>query len=145
MLRSTRERVGQAIAYEVGWMLIAAPLYALLFHQSVAQSALLVVALCAATLVWSPLHNALFDRVELRMTARVASDRPTPVRLLHAFTHEASSIVVTAPLIMVIGGHGLVEAIAIDIGLTLLDTVYAYAFYLAYDKARPVRTAASRP
>jgi uncharacterized membrane protein len=139
MLRSMREQIGQAVAYEAGWMLLAAPLYGLLFHQTAAQSALLIMALCAASLVWSPIHNAVFDAIELRLTARVASDRPAALRCLHALSHEASSIVITAPIIMVIGGHGLIEAVAIDIGLTFLDAAYAYGFYLAYDKMRPVR------
>lgn len=139
MLRTTRERIAQAVAYEVGWILLAAPLYAFLFNQSAMQSTALVLALSAVTIAWSPIHNALFDIAEWRLCARIASDRPTLLRLVHAFSLEASSIVVTAPVIMVVGGHGLLEAIAIDIGLTILDTIYAYAFHFAYDKARPVR------
>jgi uncharacterized membrane protein len=80
----------------------------------------------------------VFDLAELRLARRVASDRPTRLRLVHALAHEASSVVITAPIIMLIGGHGLMEAIAIDIGLSILDASYCYLFHVVYDRLRPV-------
>ncbi len=37
------------------------------------------------------------------------------------------------------GGHGLWSALAIDIGLTLLYSAYAYFFHILYDWLRPVK------
>ena len=142
MLRSARERFIQTLACETGWIALAVPVYAGLFNQPVLQSGLLVVALWLASITWSPLFNTVFDMAEWRFARRPACARPTRLRLVHALAFEASSIVVTAPVIMVIGGHGLLEAIAIDIGLSLLDAAYIYAFYLAYDRVRPVRALA---
>jgi uncharacterized membrane protein len=89
-------------------------------------------------MLWSPLHNAAFDRAELRLAGRVASDRPPRWRLAHAASHELTSTVFTAPIVMGTGGHGLGEALAVNLGLTLLYTGYAYAFHLGYDRLRPV-------
>jgi uncharacterized membrane protein len=138
MLRSARERIYQTLAYEAGGLLIATPIYSALFDKPAGQSLSLVVALAISAMIWSPLHNTLFDIFELRTTGRVASDRPQTWRIVHAISHEISLIIVTVPLIMMIGGHGLVEAVAIDIGLSLLYAAYAYAFHLAYDRLRPV-------
>jgi uncharacterized membrane protein len=94
--------------------------------------------LALAIMAWSPLHNSVFDWVDLRMTGRVASDRPHSLRIIHALCHEATSVVITLPLIMLIGGHGFWQALGIDIGFTLFYSVYAYFFHLTYDALRPV-------
>ena len=141
-LRSARERLIQTICYEAGGVLIAAPLYAAVFGATAVASTVLVVVLSIAVLIWSPLHNTLFDVAELRLTNRVASERPHKWRIIHAVSHESTSIVLTLPLIMWLGGHGFWEALAIDIGLTLLYVVYSYIFHIVYDRVRPVaRTA----
>ena len=99
-----------------------------------------MIAMSLAVLLWSPLHNTLFDWLDWRWNRRVASDRPHGLRFIHAASHEASAFVVTLPVIMLIGGHGVFAAAALDIGFTLLYAAYAYVFHIAYDRLRPVRT-----
>jgi uncharacterized membrane protein len=140
VLRSTRERVYQTLAYEIGGILLATPLYAILFGKDTSQSLALLIAMSVAVLVWSPIHNTLFDWLDWRWNRRVASDRPHGLRFVHAATHEATAFVVTLPVIMLIGGHGFWTAAALDIGFTLLYAAYAYVFHIAYDRLRPVRT-----
>jgi uncharacterized membrane protein len=137
-LRSLRERVFQTLLYEAGGIAIAAPIYDLIFGAGAAQSVLLMVVLSIILLVWIPLFNMLFDTVEWRLARRPASDRPHALRVLHAVGMEATSIVVTVPAIMIVGGHGFWEAVAIDIGLSLLYIAYAYVFHILYDRFRPV-------
>ncbi len=142
MLRSARERLFQAIVYEAGGLLVdvlAMILYAALFDQPAVQSVAVVAAVTVASLLWSPIHNTVFDMLDLKLSGRVASDRPQALRCIHAITHEGSSFVVTVPLVMLIGDHGVVEALAVDVGLSLLSAAYAYAFHLGYDWLRPVR------
>ncbi len=138
-LRCFRERVYQTLAYELGGLLLATPLYSIVFGTSQLASLTLTVALSLTMLVWSPIHNTTFDWVELRWTGRVASDRPQALRLVHAVLHEATSAIVTLPLIMWLGDHSLRSALAIDIGLTLLYSAYAYFFHQLYDRLRPVK------
>jgi uncharacterized membrane protein len=143
MLRSARERVYQTVALELGGIAITAPLYALFFSESAETSFFLIVVLAFAVMLWSPLHNTVFDWLEWRATGRLASDRPHLLRLVHAASHEASSVIVTLPLIMWIGGHGFWTALGIDIGLTLFYSAYIYLFHIFYDRLRPVGCAFS--
>lgn len=137
-LRSIRERAYQTIAYEAGGFLIAMPLYGLIAGHDASQSSLLIVAVALACMAWSPLHNTLFDWIEWKLARRLASDRPQRFRMLHAISHEVTSIVITNPIIMLVGGYSFWHALVIDIGLTLLYSVYAYFFHIAYDRLRPV-------
>lgn len=137
-LRSLRERAIQTFAFEAGGIALAAPLYWLIFGGDAGDSLLLVATLTAAELTWPAIHNAAFDRVEWRLARRVASDRPKMLRAAHALSQETTAMVVSLPIIVWLGGHGWIEAVAVDLGLTLIYTGYTYAFHLIYDHSRPV-------
>jgi uncharacterized membrane protein len=72
------------------------------------------------------------------LSGRVASDRPHRWRMVHAVSHEASTVVVTLPILIWLGGFSFWQALAVDLGLTLIYMVYAYGFHLVYDRLRPV-------
>jgi uncharacterized membrane protein len=144
-LRSPRERALQTLAFETGGLLVATPLYALIFGAAPAESFLLLAVIAAAELIWTPTHNALFDLAEWRLARRVASDRPHALRVVHAFSCEITAMVVSLPVIMLIGGHGFWAALAIDFGLSALYILYGYVFHLGYDRLRPVARPAVRP
>ncbi len=137
-LRTFRERVLQTLCYEAGGLLLVAPLYAQIMGRSNAESFFLIAALSVAVMVWSPLHNAAFDMVDLRLSGRVASDRPHRLRVVHALSHEGSTVVVTLPILILLGGHGFWAALAVDFSLTVAYAFYAYLFHIAYDRMRPV-------
>lgn len=136
--RAFQERIVQGVCLEFGGLVIAAPLFATILGVDLAESALLIVAMALVEVVWTPLHNLAFDSVEWRCTGRLASDRSTCLRLVHAVTHEVSAIAVTLPVIMVIGGHGVREALMIDLGFSAFYVAYVFAFYLTYDRLRPL-------
>ncbi|MGQ0567489.1 MAG: PACE efflux transporter [Gemmobacter sp.] len=138
-LRSSRERLLQTVAFEAGGLALVVPLYAVATGAGSGESLALFVALSVAVMLWSPLFNTAFDLIDLRLTGRLASDRPHRLRLVHAVLHEVSTVVVTLPVIMVIGGHGWLDALALDVALTVVYAAYAYVFHLAYDRWRPVR------
>lgn len=137
-LRTSRERVIQTLAYEAGGLVVATPLFALAFGTDGSTSFLLLASLSLAMLLWSPLHNTFFDVLEWRSAHRLASDRPQLLRMVHAVSHEATSLVVTLPVLMAFGGLGLVEALFADFGLTAIYSAYAYAFHIVFDHFRPV-------
>lgn len=140
-IRSIRERAFQTLLYEAGGIAVAAPLYNLIFGAGAAESVTLMLVLSVILLIWIPLFNWLFDLAEWRLTRRRASDRPHALRALHAFGMEATSLVVTVPAIMIVGGHGFWEAVAVDIGLSVVYVIYAYVFHILYDRFRPVTKA----
>jgi uncharacterized membrane protein len=137
-LRSPKERLIQTLCYEAGGLLLSVPLYLIYSGHETGEGALLMLALSIAVMVWSPIHNTVFDWIDLRLSGRVASDRPQKWRMVHAFSHEATTVVVTLPILVWMGGHALGEALLVDLGLTALYAVYAYGFHRVYDRLRPV-------
>ena len=137
-IRSLRERIYQTLAYEFFGLLLIAPLLSATIGLSGGESILLLVWVAFACMVWSPIHNTAFDFTEWKLARRVASERPQGWRMIHAMSHEATSVVVTTPLIMVISGMGFQDALALDLGLTVAYTAYAYLFHMIYDLLRPV-------
>lgn len=142
-LRSFRDRAFQTLCYEAGGLAVVTPLYAVVTGRGGVESAGLLAALSAAVLVWAPLHNTLFDVIDLRLTGRVASDRPAGLRLVHALSCEFSTLIVTLPILIWVGGHSPGEALLVDLGLTVAYTAYAYLFFALYDWWRPVRRRSS--
>ena len=140
-IRSARERIRQTLAYEAGGLALAAPLYGLVFGQSAQDSFLLMASLSLAVMLWTPLHNTLFDILDFKMTGRLASDRPQGLRVVQALSMEASALLVTLPLIMALSGFGLAQALMAELGLTLFYAAYGYIFHIVFDRLRPVAPA----
>jgi uncharacterized membrane protein len=138
-LRSARERVIQTIGFEIGGLLIASPLYAVIMGAGAAESFVLMAVLSGAVMIWTPMHNTVFDWVEWRRWRRLASDRPPLLRIVHAVSHEVTTVVVTVPVILLMTDLGIWAALLLDLGLSLFYMVYAYVFYLIYDRLRPMR------
>jgi uncharacterized membrane protein len=142
-LRSTRERVLQSLWFEGLGLLIVAPLYGWVAGAGMAESFALIAAVSLAVMTWAALFNTVFDAVEWRCTSRLASNRPHAMRLVHAVLFEISATVVSCPVIVWITGMGWLEALLADIALTLVYTVYGYAFHWFFDHLRPVRRAST--
>lgn len=144
-IRSGRERLLQTLCCEVGGMLVASPIHSLTFSVDLETSLALFSTLAVSIVAWSCAHNAIYDAVEWRLFRQLASDRSIRSRLLHAVSHEGTTILFSLPMIMHLGGHSLMEALVLDLSLTLIDVGYTYAFHVAYDRLRPVRKTAPRP
>lgn len=137
MLRSPPERLIQSLLFETGGLIAIVPLYDALAGRSAQISLVLMLTISVTVLLWSPLHNAVFDHAERHFTHRKSGQRPHQLRMIHALSHELTPIIVTLPLIMQIGNHSLGDALAVNVGLTIFYVVYAYGFYLLYDHFRP--------
>lgn len=138
-MRSLRERVIQTLSYEFGAVLVAAPLYQWVFDASTSESLQLLMTLSVAVMLWLPLHSSVFDWLDARWFGRVASDRRGISRWLHAFSYELSTLIVTVPLIVWMSGYSWLEALLLDLGLTLFYTTYAWVFHWGFDRLRPIK------
>ena len=137
-VRSWRERALQTLAFELGGLLIVAPIWTLVTGATAAESVTLLICLSVAVMAWMAGYNTVFDLVEARLAGIVASDRPHVRRVLHAVGLEVTSALVTWPLIAVVAGLGWLEALAADLGLTIAYAIYGYFFHLGFDRLRPV-------
>lgn len=144
-VRTLSELQIQSVAYQVGSLLVVAPVCALLTGETAGGTGLLVVALMIATALWAQLHNAVFDRIEWMLCRRLASDRPAGLRLLHAISCEFSDTIVTFPVILILTGLPWQQALLADVTLTLVGVVYSYVFHWGYDRVRPVQHCALTP
>ena len=138
-LRSSRERVIQTLSYEIGSVLVAAPVYQWVFGVSAGESLQLLLTLSVAVMLWLPVYSSVFDWLDARWFRRVASDRRGTSRCVHAFCYELSTLIVTVPLIVWMGEYTWLEALLLDLGLTVFYTAYAWFFDWGFDRLRPVR------
>ena len=137
-IRGWLERAIQTVSYEIGGLLVVCPVWKLVTGASAAESIVLLACLSIAVIIWMAAYNTVFDFAEARIAGRVASDRPHRWRVVHAAGLEATSIVVTCPLIVLAAGLDWIHALAADIGLTMAYAAYGYCFHLGFDRLRPV-------
>ncbi len=137
-LRSPRERLLQTLAFEGLGLAVVAPLYAWATGSGGGESVMLLVALSVTVMTWAAVYNTIFDRLELRATGRVASDRPHGLRTLHAVGLEATAVLLTWPLVRALTGLGWWDALLADLGLTLAYMAWSYVFHLGFDRLLPV-------
>jgi uncharacterized membrane protein len=142
-IRTWRERVAQTLWYEGIGLLLVSPLYAWASGSGGSESLMLLATLSLVVMAWAALYNTLFDLVERRCTGRVASDRSRGVRTVHAIGLESSAVLLTCPVILVMTNSSLAAALLANLGLTAIYAVYGYAFHWAYDRLRPVDSAAA--
>lgn len=147
-LRSPRERMIQTLSYEICALCLAVPFYALIADRAAGSATVVMLAMMAAEMIWAPLHDTVFDLTDLRLSGRLASDRPKRWRVVHAVSREFTTMIVTLPVLMAFGGHGFWEGFWLDLSLTLMYSIYGFFFYLGFDWVRPmvpVSVPVSRP
>ncbi|MGS4945673.1 chlorhexidine efflux transporter [Meridianimarinicoccus sp. RP-17] len=138
LLRPLQERIAQTLLFELGGLALVLPAYSAITGHGTGESAALMAMLALGCLLAGPLHNAVYDRIDLRRTGRTACQRGPRARLAHAISHELALTAVGIPILMGLGGHGLWDTLALNAMLTLAYTAWAAVFYLAWDRARPI-------
>lgn len=137
-VRSRRERLFQTLWFEALGIVIVSPVFAHFAGPSLGKSIIVLTALSVTMMCWSALYNTVFDVVEVRCTGRVASDRPHCVRVLHTIGNEVTALLVTWPMMVALTPLDWLQALAAEIGLTLVYALYGYLFHLGFDHLRPV-------
>lgn len=139
MLRSPRERLFQAVLYEAIGLAILTPAYGLAMGLPLGNSFITMALISGLVILWSSVYNGAFDRLMLRRTGRLAHQKTTAIRILHAALYEVSITSFAVPIIAFMSGKGWWVALAADIGFTAVYFAYTYLFYLTYDRLRPLR------
>jgi uncharacterized membrane protein len=138
MLRSTRERIVQAVIYEAVALALVTPAYSWAMGVTAGNSFATMVLVSMGVMIWSTIYNAVFDRALLRWSGRAAHQRTRIDRAFHALLNEAMITLFAVPIIFVMSGKGWWAALVADIGFTAAYVVYTYLFHLIYDRVRPI-------
>jgi len=134
-MRTTGDRIRQAVSFEVIGLLISVPLAAFAFGYSLEETG--VLGLIGATLatMWNYIFNLGFDHTLKRLTG--STRKSIKLRFLHAFSFELGLLIAFLPIIAWWLGIGLLEALAVDVSFALFYLVYAFVFTWCYDTVFP--------
>lgn len=131
-LKSTKERVCQAIGFEALALLICTPMLAWIMDKPAMEMGLVTLAISLLALTWNVIFNGLFDRFKARL--HLATNGWT--RTLHALLFEGGLILVCVPLIAAWLNISLLQAFILDIGVLLFFLPYTYVYHWGYDVLR---------
>ena len=134
-MRSTSDRIRQAVSFEVVGLLIVIPLFSFAFGHPLDEIGLLAVFGATAATVWNYVYNLVFDHLLRRATG--TPRKTMPVRVAHAIMFEATLLVLLLPLVAWWLDITILEALVIDLFFAAFYAVYAFAFTWAYDTVFP--------
>lgn len=139
-MRSTADRIRQALSFELIGVLIVTPLFAWVFDHPMGEMGALAVLGATVATLWNYLFNLVFDHSLNR--ARGDTRKTMPLRFLHAVLFEATLLVLLLPLFAWWLGVSLAAALVMEISFAAFYLVYAFVFTWGYDTLFPLpRTA----
>lgn len=134
-MRTTKDRIRQAISFEAIGLVLSVPLAAVTFGFDLEKTGVLGVICATVATVWNYLFNIGFDHGLIRLTG--STRKSLTMRLLHAVTFEVGLMIVLLPLIAWWMGIGLIEALMVDVAFVVFYLVYAFVFTWGYDTIFP--------
>ncbi|BFM21404.1 PACE efflux transporter [Gilvimarinus japonicus] len=131
---STLERMSHAVLYEVLALLLT--IAGLLIFTGYELGGILgaMVAMSVLAVVYNYYFNLVFDRYYPAPRAQ----RGLMLRLYYVLLFEGGLLSLTTPLVALMMEVTLLEALWLDIGITLFVMVYTLVFNLVYDYLRAV-------
>lgn len=136
-MRTTSDRIRQAISFELIGLLIVTPLMAGLFDHSLEEVGVLALLGATAATGWNYLYNLGFDH--LLLWRRVDVRKTLPIRVVHAIFFEATLLVILLPLFAWWLDISLVAALLMDLSFAAFYAGYAFVFTWVYDRLFPPR------
>lgn len=134
-MRTTKDRIRQAISFELIGLLLSIPLAALAFGFDLGRTGVLGVVGATMATLWNYVFNLVFDHGLKRFTG--STRKTVPVRFVHAISFELGLMMAFLPVISWWMGIGLLEALIVDIAFVLFYLVYAFVFTWCYDTIFP--------
>lgn len=134
-MRSTADRIRQALSFEIIGLLIVTPLFAWLFDHSMSEMGVLAFLGATAATAWNYVFNLAFDHVLHRW--RGTPHKTLSLRILHAVLFEATLLVILLPIFAWWLNISLLTALAMDMSFAAFYMVYAFVFTWGYDTLYP--------
>jgi uncharacterized membrane protein len=136
-MRTSKDRVRQALLFETIGLILSVPLAAFIFHFPLKETG--VLGLIGATLAtcWNYLFNLGFDLSLKRFTG--STRKSVKVRFLHAISFETGLMIAFLPIIAWWMDISVIDALIVDISFVVFYLVYAFIFTWCYDIIFPDR------
>ena len=134
-MRSTSDRIRQAVSFELVGLLIAVPLFSCIFAHPLNEMGPLAILGATAATAWNYLFNLGFDHSLRR--AKGTARKTVPIRIVHALLFEATLLVLLLPLFAWWLGITILAALIMDLSFAAFYAVYAFAFTWIYDSMVP--------
>ncbi|SDY94174.1 PACE efflux transporter [Citreimonas salinaria] len=134
-MRSTADRIRQALSFEIIGLLVVTPLFAWLFDHPIGDMGMLVLLGATAATTWNYLFNLAFDHA---LRWRRGDVRKTlPLRIVHAVLFEVTLLVILLPIFAWWLGLSLLAALVMELSFAGFYVAYAFVFTWAYDTLFP--------
>ena len=128
MLISKRRWV-HALSYEVILLVIIALALSYVFEMPMQVTGGLGIAMAVTSVLWNMLFNHYFEKLEAKHQLR----RTFKIRVLHAIGFEGGLMLATIPMVAYALEKSMLQAILIDLLMTLSILLYTFIFQYCYD------------
>lgn len=135
-MRTTPDRIRHTISFEIVAIAMVMLLGNRLFGMPAVNMGAVGIASSVVAVTWNYLYNLGFDHALLRLNGSVR--KSWTMRAFHAVLFELTLTLLLLPVIAIILGITLLEALVIDLSLTVFFLAYTFLFNLAYDWLFPV-------
>lgn len=134
-MRTTFDRIRQALAFEILGILIVTPLFAWLFAHPIDDIGLLAIISGTLATLWNYIFNLGFDHALVRW--RGTAHKTPPLRIVHAAMFELSFMALLLPVVAWWLGISLLSALLLDLSFAAFYLVYTFVFTWVYDRLYP--------
>ncbi|ABZ77956.1 transmembrane pair domain protein [Shewanella halifaxensis HAW-EB4] len=129
---SILERVFHSVLFEILAVTFSIIGLAIFTDFEVKSLSGMMIVVATIAMIWNFIFNWSFDRI-------VTGDkekRPLKMRVLHVTLFEVGLLFFTVPVMAYILKIGILEALIMDLGVTVFITIYAFMYNLIYDHTR---------
>lgn len=134
-MRTTSDRIRQALSFEIIGLIIVTPLFAWVFSHPMEQTGVLALIGATGAMAWNYLFNWGFDALLARYRGDV--NKTLALRIVHAVAFELTLMAILLPLFAWWMGISLLEAFLIDVAFAAFYMIYAFVFTWGYDALFP--------
>ncbi|MFC3229827.1 PACE efflux transporter [Marinibaculum pumilum] len=134
-MRSTADRIRQAVSFEAIGLLLVTPLFAWAFAHPLDQIGALALLGGTAAMLWNYLFNLGFDRALKRW--RGSPRKTLKLRCAHAALFELSLMAMLLPVFAWWLDVSLAEALLMDLSFSAFYMAYTFVFTWGYDGLFP--------
>ena len=138
-MRSTKDRIRQALSFEIIGLVVVTPLFAWAFSHPMDMTGGLALIGATGATAWNYLFNLGFDHA-LRAW-RGDATKTLPIRIVHAIAFELTLMALLLPIFAWWLDITLFQACLIDVAFAGFYVVYAFVFTCGYGALYPPQVA----